>query len=134
MTRDEIKERDILFCELLFDLGSVKEASEQLGITLRQGRKIAERNKDLILDMTNSEMAAMAYKSVSTIRKAMEDDGSIPKGELRLKAATETLDRIGVARKNQQEVEVKASTPVILMPSKDQLVEPTIRITTSDEG
>lgn len=133
MTKDEIKERDTLFCELLFETGSVIEASNQLDITIRQGRKIQERNKDLILEMTNSELAALAYKAVKGIRNALEEDGTVPKAEVRLKAAEGVLDRIGASKKMTGELEVKVETPIILMPAKDIAIIPTIKVSTEDD-
>lgn len=122
----DTEERDLLFCELLFELGSVSKASEQLGITLRTGRKIAERRKDWILDMTNSELSALAYKAVNTVRATLEDDDLAPKADIRLKAAEGVLDRIGAGKK--QDVTVSVDTPVILMPSKDILKAPVIKV------
>lgn len=132
MTRDEIKDRDLLFCELLFELGSVSEAAKQLDITVRQGRKIAERSKDMILAMTNTELASLAYLSVSTIRSALTEDGSTPKAEIRLKAAEAALDRIGASKRVQGDLEVKIETPIILMPAKDTSQVPTILVSASD--
>lgn len=133
MTREEIKERNQLFCELLFELGSVKLASEQLGITLRTGRKIAETNKDLILEMTNTELSSLAYGAVNAFREGLTEDGSVAKAEVRLKAAEGILDRIGASKKVTSEVEIKADTPVILMPAKDAIVKPTISVSTEEE-
>ncbi len=134
MTREETKERDQLFCELLFELGSVKAASEQMEITVRTGRKIAERNKDLILEMTNTELSSLAFGAVNAFREGLQEDGSTPKGEVRIKTASEILDRIGAAKKITSEVEIKADTPVILMPAKDPIVKPTISISTDQEN
>lgn len=133
MTREETKERDQLFCELLFELGSVKGASEQLGLSIRTGRKIAERNKDLILEMTNTELSSLAFGAVNTFRESLTEDGSVAKAEVRLKAAEGILDRIGAAKKITSEVEIKADTPVILMPAKDIQVQPTISVSTEYE-
>lgn len=128
-----MNDRDLLFCELLFELGSVNKACEQLDIPLRQGRKIAERSKDIILAMTNTELASLAYMSVNTIRSALTEDGSTPKAEIRLKAAEAALDRIGASKKVQGEVEVKIDTPIILMPAKDNSTIPTILVSSQDE-
>lgn len=133
MTREDTKERNQLFCELLFELGSVKAASEQMDISIRTGRKIAERNKDLILEMTNTELSSLAFGAVNAFREGLTEDGSVAKAEVRLKAAEGILDRIGASKKVTSEVEVKSDTPVILMPAKDPVVKPTITISTDQE-
>lgn len=117
----------------MFETGSVIEASKQLGISIRTGRKVAEKNKDLILSMTNTELASLAYGAVSTFRDSLTEDGTIPKAEIRLKAAEGILDRIGAAKKQTSEVEIKSDTPVILMPAKDPIAIPAIRISTEAE-
>ena len=130
MVPEEIEERDILFCELLFECGSVAQASKQLGLSIRQGRKIATKRKQDILDMTELELSSLAFKAVSTVRQSLDEDGSIPKSEVRLKAAEGILDRIGASKKTTSEVEIIADRPVILMPAKDKLVQPVISVTT----
>ena len=134
MTKEEYEERDQLFCELLFETGKMSEACEAVGVSIRTGRKIAERRKELILSMTNSELSALAYKAVSTMGSSLDEDGSVAKAEVRLKAAEAILDRIGASRKTTSEVEIKAETPIILMPSKDPLSLPTIKISTEQEN
>lgn len=134
MTKEDYEERDQLFCELLFETGSISQASEAVGVSIRTGRKIAERRKEMILSMTNSELSALAYKAVSTMGKSLDADGSVPKEDVRLKAAGDILDRIGASKKVTSEVEVKADTPVILMPAKDPVVIPSIKISTEQEN
>lgn len=130
MTKQEYEDRDLLFCELLFELGSVAEACKQLDLPLRTGRRIAEKNKDKILEMTNTELASLAYKAVSTVRHSLDEDGTIPKAEVRLKAAENILDRIGAAKKSTSELEVKTESPIILMPAKDKVTVPVHKIST----
>lgn len=134
MTRDEVKERDTLFCEILFEVGSIAEASKQLGIPVRTGRKIANRNQQAILDMTNSELASLSYKAVKAVKDVLQDDdGLIVKADTKLKAATEILDRVGAAKRTVSEVEVKAERPIILMPQKDTVCTQPLIVNTTEE-
>lgn len=134
MTKAEIEERDYLFCELLFETGSLREACKELDIPLRTGRRIQDRNTDKILSMVNAELASLSYKAVKTIDNAMDEDGSVPKGELRLKGATEILDRLGASKKITTEVEVVADTPIILLPAKDKVkIDPQYMISTEED-
>ncbi len=133
MTKEEVKERDLLFCELLFETGSVIQASKELGIPVRTGRKIQKRNQDYLLEMTDAELAAMSYEAINTLRGSLSEDGEIPKAEVRLKAATEVLDRIGASKRNAQEELQTVATPIILMPAKDPVAIPAIAISTEEE-
>ncbi len=126
-------ESDICFIEHLFELGSVALASEAMGITARTGRKIVSRNRQLVLDMTTDELAMAAPKAVRTMIAGMDEDGQVAKGDIRLKAAGDLMDRIGAAKKTTAELEVKVETPIILMPAKDQPTTPTIKVSSVED-
>lgn len=133
MTKEERKERDQLFCELLFETESMKDTCEQLGITLRTGRKIQAMNTETLLDMVNGELAAMSYKAVGVFKDTM--DSAIhytAKTASQLKAAEGVLDRIGASRKSNDVLEVKSEQPIILMPVKEVPVVPLIKISTEE--
>ena len=115
---NKTQERDLLFCEVLFELGDIRQTCDQLGITHRTGRRILDRNRHQMSDFAASELAAMAYKSVKTIKDVMESPES-PKADIALRAAESVLDRIGTSKRQALEVEVTAQQPVILLPSKD---------------
>lgn len=135
MTKAQIEERDLLFCECLFETGSLRGACAELDIPLRTGRRIEARNRDKIVDMVKTELASLSYKAVKTVSASMDDDGTIPKGELRLKGATEILDRIGVSKAITTELEVKLETPIILLPAKDKVtVDPQYMISTEADN
>lgn len=117
-----------MFCELLFELGSVKAACEQMDITLRTGRRIQEKNKELILSMTNSELSSLAYSAVNTYRKALTEDEQDHKIEAKLKAADSVLDRVGASKRNVVEHQGEDLQPVILMPAKNPVETPEILV------
>jgi hypothetical protein len=119
---NETQERDLLFCEVLFQTGSIKDTCEQLQVTLRTGRRILERNRHRMADFAADELASMSFKSVKTIKDIM-DDPNTPKSEVALRAAESVLDRIGTSKRQAIEMEVKGSQPVILLPAKDVAVE-----------
>lgn len=120
MTKTE--ERDQLFCEVLYELGSMKEACQQLGISVRTGRNILKRNRHLIADITASELASLSYKAVHTVKDTM-DNPEAPKQDVALKAAQDVLDRIGASKRQAQDITVESKQPVILLPAKDQQQE-----------
>ncbi|WGH49985.1 hypothetical protein [Pseudoalteromonas phage vB_PtuP_Slicky01] len=124
-TKEELIERDLLFLSLLFELGTVTKAAKAMDLSISTARKIAERNKDKIIENAITELSLLAPKAVSTIRDAMDEDGSIPKGDIRLKAAEAALDRVGIHNRQLKEA-VTEHTPVILMPVKIQQQVPTI--------
>lgn len=121
MTKDELIERDELFLTLLFELGSVTAAAKQMELTLTTAKKIAERNRDRIIENTLTELSLSAPKAVSTIRDAMDQDGNI--ATTKLKAAESVLDRVGASARLKEDKVIEA-TPVILMPVKAEQLTP----------
>lgn len=117
----------------MFELGSIKEVAERLSIPQHKCRALAYKNREHLLAMTNTELAVMGAKAVRTVKEALDEDGSVPKGDVRLKAAETVLDRIGAAKKQVVENEVKTSSPILLMPSKDPVIKPTIKISNIDD-
>ncbi len=130
----EISDTDLLFVETMFELGSVKRAAEHLDVTTKLGHKIVARNREYILEMTQIELAGLAGKAVMTVSDSMDDDGTTSKGELRLKGAESVLDRIGASKRQVTEHEVKQESPVILMPAKDIVITPTIKVSSDEEA
>ncbi len=118
MSKD-VNEKDLLILELFYQLGSVTEVATHCELSVGHVRKVIARNRSLLADMAEAEIAMLAPKAVRTLRNAMDEDGSIPKGDIRLNAAKEAFDRIGVGAKFREETKVTA-TPVILMPIKHE--------------
>lgn len=124
-----IKEEELLFLEVLFQTGSVSKACAQLEIPVRKGYKIQAAHKDVILEMTNGELASLALQAVNTYRKAFQDDdGAIPKIEAKLKAADSVLDRVGASKRQVVEHSGEQVQPVVLMPAKSPVVDPVLQV------
>lgn len=118
----DVNEKDLLILELFYELGSVTQVAKHCELSVGHIRKVIARNKSLLSDMAETEIAMLAPKAVTTLRNAMDEDGSTPKGEIRLNAAKEAFDRIGIGAKYREQEQVTA-TPVILMPVKQEQAE-----------
>lgn len=114
---EKISEKDLYVLTMMYDLGSITEVAKALDMPLGTVRKCVERNRDKLADMAATEISLLAPKAINTLRKAMDEDGSVPKGDIRLNAAKEALDRMGVGAKFREERAVTI-TPIILMPEK----------------
>ena len=136
LTKLEIKERNELFCELLSETGDIRATADQVGVSVRTARKIVAKMSDYMLEIANSEIAAMSYKAIRGLNNALNEDGSVPKADIRLKAATEILDRMGASKQPIQQVELKqAGSPIILMPAKElPAARPLILVDPADEA
>jgi hypothetical protein len=115
-----------LFLEYLFndpECGrSTLKACVAAGYDRTSHMSIVSRLQDEILLRTNREMAMAAPLAVSRLITAMDEDGSVPKADIRLKAVESVLDRIGLAKKQQVEVTSVSAIPLFILPEKKEVV------------
>jgi hypothetical protein len=53
----------------------------------------------------------------------LDEDGTTPHANIRLEAAKQILDRIGIAKKDQLDINMKALHGIFILPAKDKLDE-----------
>jgi len=118
-----------LFLEYLFEdeacAGSTRMAAIKAGYTPDQHGAIARRLREEILKRTEEALVMNAPKAVRGLTRLMDEDGTTPKSEIRLKAVTDVLDRVGVAKKQDIGVTVTADSPLFFIPAKAQVSVPT---------
>lgn len=73
------------------------------------------------LDLVNSK----AVKAVEQLDASMDENGKVPRGELRLKSAESVLDRMGIGK--QVAIDITSSdesvSPLFVLPSKNEEIE-----------
>lgn len=115
-----------LFLEYLFNdpdcMRSTLKACVAAGYDYTYHRTLVSRLRDDILERTNCELAMAAPKAIGKLVDAMDEDGSIPKADIRLKAVESVLDRIGLAKKQQVEVTSVSAIPLFILPEKKEVV------------
>jgi hypothetical protein len=124
-----------LFLEYLFNdaecARDTKKASAAAGYSREYHWTLVRQLKDEILKRTNEELAISAPKAMSKLLKAMDEDGTTPKADLRLKAVESILDRIGLAKKQELNISVDNESPLFIIPEKKEVVIETTN--TNDE-
>ena len=114
-----IKESDLLFLEYFFDSGDVDIAASQSGISVSQAKKIVNRNKDVVLENTTSELALLGIKAVRAMGDGLDAEaGETQVHATRIKAAEGVLDRVGAAKKQALEITAEITKPIYYAPSK----------------
>ena len=81
---------------------------------------------DEIVDRAKNMLAANSVKAAAGLVQALDDDGTIPRAELKIKAAESILNRVGVGKHDKIEHNVTALHGVVLLPSKAGQVDPII--------
>ena len=51
----------------------------------------------------------------------MDEDGTTPHANIRMEAAKQVLDRIGIAKKEKVDINVRAMHGLFILPSKDAI-------------
>lgn len=95
-----------------------KKACVKAGYESSYHATLVRSLKDEILKRSSDEMVTAIPKAVERVVRGMDEDGSTPKGELRLKAAESLLDRAGLAKKQEMDVKVDSSSPIFFLPAK----------------
>jgi hypothetical protein len=119
--KNEITEKQNNFLDALFDNGGdINEA--MLTSDYQQGSKgwLVRSLRSEIIERAKYELAGSAVKSVKRISETLDADGTIPNShmELRMKAATDILDRVGISKRQEVDIKAELIHGIVLLPAK----------------
>ena len=120
----EISEKDELFLQYVEKYATIAQASEALGISRDYGYKLHQKLKDAIKERAAANLEVATLKAVGTVAGMMDADEDTVKGELRMKAATEILDRTGLTKHTSVEVKMESENGIFILPAKTPVVAP----------
>lgn len=116
-----------LFLEYLFNDPECQNdtllACKAAGYSPDYHSTLVKNLQDEILRRANNELARRTPKAVSKLIQMMDEDGSVPKADIRLKAVESLLDRVGLAKKQEMSVSMESETPLFFIPAKVQVEE-----------
>ena len=64
-------------------------------------------------------MASYSYKATMGLVRALDEDGSTPGASIRVEAAKQILDRVGLTKKEKVDINVKSVSGIFILPPKD---------------
>ena len=76
------------------------------------------------LQEAKNYLATHSAKAATKMVDMLDEDGTTPHANIRLEAAKQILDRIGIAKKDQLDINMKALHGIFILPAKDTLKEP----------
>ena len=121
----ELSPQRELFLEYLFNDsecdGDVKRAAVKAGYSENNAGRMGRELRDEILRRTEDKLVLSAPKAVVRLVDMMDEDGSTPKADIRLKASQDVLDRVGVAKKQDIGITIEAESPIFFIPAKQTL-------------
>ena len=111
---------------LMANGGNNAAALREAGYAITSGNDVMNSLADEIIERAKNMLAANSVKAASGLINALDDDGTTPRAELRMKAAESILNRVGVGKHDVIEHNVTALHGVVLLPSKAGQQEPII--------
>ena len=119
-TITQVKFLDVLFGEAK---GNLKKAGELAGYSEHSYPKVVRNLKQEIISRAENYLATHSAKAATKMVDMLDEDGTTPHANIRLEAANQILDRIGIAKKDQFDINMKALHGIFILPAKDKLDE-----------
>jgi len=122
-TKRKLTEKQEKFLdELLSNGGHVKNAVAAAGYKEQSRSWLTRSLRDEIIERTRSMLATNSVKAANRIIEGLDADGTVPLNQMdmRLKTAESVLDRVGLGKKQQLEVEGQVMHGIVMLPSKDK--------------
>ena len=118
LTDSQEKFLDALFGEAK---GNPKKAGELAGYSERSYPKVLRNLKSEIVSRAETYLATHSAKAATKMVDMLDEDGTTPQASIRMEAAKQILDRIGIAKKEKLDVNVKALHGLFILPPKDAI-------------
>ncbi len=120
LTDTQEKFLDALFGEAQ---GNPKRAGEFAGYSEHSYPKVLRNLKDEIVKRAENYLAIHSAKAATKMVNMLEEDGTTPHASIRMEAAKQILDRIGIVKKDQLDVNMNLKHGMFILPAKDEVEE-----------
>jgi len=118
LTDSQEKFLDALFGEAK---GNPKRAGELAGYSEHSYPKVLRNLKSEIISRAEIYLATHSAKAATKMVDMLDEDGTTPQASIRMEAAKQILDRIGIAKKEKLDVNVKAMHGLFILPPKEAI-------------
>tara|TARA_R110002072_G_scaffold201399_1_gene359151 strand:- start:4 stop:387 length:384 start_codon:yes stop_codon:yes gene_type:complete len=117
----QLTEKQKIFLSALFGEanGEPRAAAEIAGYAPTSYPKVVHGLKDQILERAETVLAAHSPKAALSIANAIDDDGSIPGASIRMEAAKQILDRVGLVKREKIDINAKVAHGIFILPAKE---------------
>ena len=118
LTDTQEKFLDVLFGEAR---GNPKKAGELAGYSEHSYPKVVRNLKQEIISRAENYLATHSAKAATKMVDMLDEDGTTPHASIRMEAAKQILDRIGIVRKDQIDINMKSLHGIFILPAKDNI-------------
>ena len=116
LTNTQEKFLDALFGEAQ---GNPKKAGELAGYSDHSYPKVLRNLKQEIVSRAENYLAVHSARAATKMVNMLDEDGTTPHANIRLEAAKQILDRIGIVKKDQLDINMKAVHGIFILPAKE---------------
>ena len=117
----ELSTQQKTFIDLLFGEaeGNPKKAGELAVYAPTSYPKVVKALKDEILERAEYSLALNSAKAVKGLVDSLDEDGKTPGVNIRMEAAKQILDRVGLVKKDKIEMTGQVAHGIFILPAKD---------------
>ena len=116
LTNMQEKFLDVLFAEAK---GNPREAARLAGYSENSYSKVIRNLKKEITELAENHLSTHSAQAANRLITLLDEDGTTPQASIRLAAANSILDRVGITKKDQLDVNMKALHGIFILPAKD---------------
>jgi len=117
LTDTQEKFLDALFGEAR---GNPKKAGELAGYSEHSYPKVLRSLKNEIVERAENYLASHSAKAATKMVDMLEEDGTTPHANIRMEAAKQILDRIGLTKKDQLDINMQVKHGIFILPAKEE--------------
>ena len=117
----ELTSQQKIFINALFGEaeGNPKKAGEIAEYAPSSYPKVVKALKDEIIERAEYSLALHSAKAVKGLVDALDEDGKTPGVIIRMEAAKQLLDRIGLVKKDKIDITAQVAHGIFILPAKD---------------
>ena len=117
----ELTSQQKTFINVLFGeaQGNPKKAGELAGYAPSSYPNIIKALKDEIIERAEYSLALHSAKAVKGLVDALDEDGKTPGVNIRMEAAKQILDRVGLVKKEKIDINAQVAHGIFVLPAKD---------------
>ena len=122
--KKELTTKQEKFLSVLFNNGGqVMAAIEEAGYSPDSRGWLMHSVKNETTERAKTQLAGSSVKAVNRLHEGLDADGTIPSGQMdiRMKAASEILDRAGISKRQEINIEGQVLHGVVMLPAKDKI-------------
>lgn len=123
MSNKQLTEKQEAFLDNLSKVGGdPKQAAELAGYSEGSYPSVVKSLKTEILDLATNILAQSAPKAAYKLIDIMDSTEPVPQANMRIQAAQQILDRVGLGKTDRLDVTVNTQGGLFILPAKEETV------------